>query len=99
MSKGSAYISRSDSERPTTALLPRETEANDVSRSQLHVVPRCILATCLSFLGRSYTALILMAHLLRGKQAGVQKDLSPGITPEFFAVDDVRQPVYVDCAC
>jgi hypothetical protein len=33
-----------------------------------------------------------MAHLLRGKQAGIQKDLSAGITPEFFAVDNVRQP-------
>lgn len=31
----------------------------------------------------------IMAHLLRGKQAGVQKDLSLGITPEFFAIDDV----------
>ena len=31
----------------------------------------------------------IMAHLLRGKQAGVQKDLSLGITPEFFALDDV----------
>jgi syntaxin-binding protein 5 len=30
-----------------------------------------------------------MAHLLRGKQAGVQKDLSLGIIPELFALDDV----------
>ena len=30
-----------------------------------------------------------MAHFLRGKQAGIQIDLSTGITPEFFAVDDV----------
>ena len=34
-----------------------------------------------------------MAHLLRGKQAGVQRDLSSGITPEFFALDDVRQHI------
>ena len=33
-----------------------------------------------------------MAHLLRGKQAGIQKDLTPGITPELFAVDDVGHP-------
>jgi hypothetical protein len=33
-----------------------------------------------------------MAHLLRGKQTGIQKDLSAGITPEFFAIDNVRQP-------
>ncbi|ERF68720.1 hypothetical protein EPUS_07138 [Endocarpon pusillum Z07020] len=30
-----------------------------------------------------------MAHLLRGKQAGVQKDLSSGLTPELFAIDDL----------
>lgn len=34
-----------------------------------------------------------MAHLLRGKQAGVHKDLSSGIAPEFFALDDVGDPV------
>lgn len=31
-----------------------------------------------------------MAHFLRGKQAGVQNDLSAGLDPELFAVDDVR---------
>jgi len=30
-----------------------------------------------------------MAHLLRGKQAGVQSDLSAGITPDRLAIDDV----------
>lgn len=30
-----------------------------------------------------------MAHLLRGKQAGVSRDLSGGIGPQDFAVDDV----------
>ncbi|GAD99096.1 SNARE-dependent exocytosis protein (Sro7), putative [Paecilomyces variotii No. 5] len=29
-----------------------------------------------------------MAHFLRGKQAGVQNDLSAGLDPELFAVDD-----------
>ena len=38
-----------------------------------------------------------MAHLLRGKQAGVQKDLSSGLTPEFFAIDDVRRPFSLSC--
>lgn len=33
-----------------------------------------------------------MTHLLRGKQAGIQNDLSVGITPEMFMVDDVSQP-------
>jgi len=33
-----------------------------------------------------------MAHLLRGKQTGIQKDLSAGVTPEFFVIDNVRQP-------
>jgi hypothetical protein len=33
-----------------------------------------------------------MAHLLRGKQTGIQKDLSAGVTPEFFAIDNVRRP-------
>lgn len=30
-----------------------------------------------------------MTHLLRGKQAGIQNDLSLGITPEQFMIDDV----------
>ncbi|KAJ9234142.1 hypothetical protein DTO169E5_6719 [Paecilomyces variotii] len=29
-----------------------------------------------------------MAHFLRGKQAGIQNDLSAGLNPELFAVDD-----------
>ncbi|WPG97877.1 Hypothetical protein R9X50_00065900 [Acrodontium crateriforme] len=32
-----------------------------------------------------------MTHLLRGKQAGIQHDLSAGITPELFAIDDVMR--------
>jgi hypothetical protein len=31
-----------------------------------------------------------MAHFLRGKQAGIPNDLSAGIVPELFALDDVR---------
>jgi hypothetical protein len=31
-----------------------------------------------------------MAQFLRGKQAGIQKDLSEGLSPELFALDDVR---------
>ncbi|KAK5131379.1 hypothetical protein LTR08_000982 [Meristemomyces frigidus] len=30
-----------------------------------------------------------MAHLLRGKQAGIQADLSAGITPDLFNIDDI----------
>lgn len=30
-----------------------------------------------------------MAHLLRGKQAGIQKDLSEGLTADLFLLDDV----------
>ena len=30
-----------------------------------------------------------MAHLLRGKQAGIQNDLSAGITSDIFAIDDL----------
>lgn len=30
-----------------------------------------------------------MAHFLRGKQAGVQGDLSTGVAPDFFVLDDV----------
>jgi hypothetical protein len=30
-----------------------------------------------------------MAHLLRGKQAGIQSDLSMGLRPEYFVIDDV----------
>jgi hypothetical protein len=37
--------------------------------------------------------LATMAHMLRGKQAGVQKDLSSGITPEFFGLDDVGSTI------
>jgi hypothetical protein len=33
-----------------------------------------------------------MAHLLRGKQAGVQNDLSAGLGPDLFVIDDVRIP-------
>ncbi|KAF7720103.1 Lethal giant larvae (Lgl)-like, C-terminal domain-containing protein [Penicillium ucsense] len=29
-----------------------------------------------------------MAHLLRGKQAGIQRDLSEGLSPELFGIDD-----------
>lgn len=34
-----------------------------------------------------------MASLLRGKQVGIQNDLSAGIMPEFFAIDDVGRCV------
>ncbi|KAF2096775.1 hypothetical protein NA57DRAFT_78368 [Rhizodiscina lignyota] len=32
-----------------------------------------------------------MAHLLRGKQAGVQNDLSAGLTPDAFNIDDINR--------
>ncbi|KAF2766972.1 hypothetical protein EJ03DRAFT_376561 [Teratosphaeria nubilosa] len=32
-----------------------------------------------------------MAHLLRGKQAGIQNDLSLGLTPDLFNVDDLSR--------
>lgn len=32
-----------------------------------------------------------MAHFLRGKQAGIQRDFSAGIDPAQFAVDTVRK--------
>ncbi|KAM3418026.1 hypothetical protein BST61_g6236 [Cercospora zeina] len=32
-----------------------------------------------------------MAHLLRGKQAGIQNDLSAGLQPDLFAVDDLAR--------
>lgn len=31
-----------------------------------------------------------MAGFLRGKQAGVQRDLSAGLDPELFAIDEVH---------
>lgn len=31
-----------------------------------------------------------MAQFLRGKQAGIQKDLSEGLSPTLFALDEVR---------
>lgn len=31
-----------------------------------------------------------MASFIRGKQAGIQNDLSAGLTPEHVAIDDVR---------
>lgn len=36
-----------------------------------------------------------MTHLIRGKQAGVQNDLSAGILPEFFAADQVMYNPYI----
>jgi hypothetical protein len=30
-----------------------------------------------------------MAHFLRGKQAGIQKDFSENLSPDLFALDDV----------
>lgn len=30
-----------------------------------------------------------MAHFLRGKQAGIQKDFSGSLAPELFDIDDV----------
>ena len=33
---------------------------------------------------------VQMAHFLRGKQAGVQKDFSAGLDPRLFAIDQVR---------
>lgn len=33
-----------------------------------------------------------MAHFLRGKQAGIQNDLSAGLAPELFAIDEVPLP-------
>lgn len=30
-----------------------------------------------------------MAHFLRGKQAGVQRDFSAGLAPQLFAIDEV----------
>lgn len=35
-----------------------------------------------------------MAHFLRGKQAGVQKDFSAGLDPRFFAIDQVRHYMF-----
>ncbi|OJD34771.1 snare-dependent exocytosis protein [Diplodia corticola] len=32
-----------------------------------------------------------MAHLLRGKQAGIQNDLSAGLTADHFQIDDIRR--------
>ncbi|KAK5689777.1 Lethal(2) giant larvae sro7, partial [Elasticomyces elasticus] len=32
-----------------------------------------------------------MAHLLRGKQSGVQNDLSAGISPDYFRPDDLAR--------
>ncbi|KAL8691682.1 MAG: hypothetical protein Q9218_003157 [Villophora microphyllina] len=32
-----------------------------------------------------------MAHLLRGKQAGVQRDFSAGLNPQLFAIDEVAR--------
>ncbi|KAL9040948.1 MAG: hypothetical protein Q9180_001596 [Flavoplaca navasiana] len=32
-----------------------------------------------------------MAHLLRGKQAGVQRDFSAGLDPQLFAIDEVAR--------
>lgn len=37
-----------------------------------------------------------MAHFLRGKQAGIQTDLSAGLAPELFAIDDVPLPKLLD---
>lgn len=31
----------------------------------------------------------IMAQFLRGKQAGIQKDLSEGLSPDLFVLDDV----------
>lgn len=31
-----------------------------------------------------------MAQFLRGKQAGIQQDLSEGLAADFFKLDDVR---------
>lgn len=31
-----------------------------------------------------------MAQFLRGKQAGIQKDLSDGLSSDLFVLDDVR---------
>lgn len=39
-----------------------------------------------------------MAHLLRGKQSGIQKDLSEGLIPELFALDDVRENAFRICS-
>lgn len=32
-----------------------------------------------------------MASLLRGKQAGIQNDLSAGLDPSFFNIDDIAR--------
>ena len=31
-----------------------------------------------------------MAHFLRGKQAGIKNDLSAGLDPDSFAIDQVK---------
>ena len=33
-----------------------------------------------------------MAHFLRGKQAGIQRDFSAGLDPQLFAIDEVSPP-------
>lgn len=35
-----------------------------------------------------------MAHFLRGKQAGIQRDFSAGLSSELFAVDEVEATLY-----
>jgi hypothetical protein len=34
-----------------------------------------------------------MASFIRGKQSGIQGDLSSGITPDIIQIDDVRPPL------
>lgn len=68
----------------------------------------CPFPPLLSFLPRpnsscSSTNLNLcpkMAHFLRGKQAGIQKDFSDGLSADLFALDDVRRrhPHFVNSA-
>lgn len=60
----------------------------------LSIIHTCPVFVVLSFKGCNGLVLPLyltMAHFLRGKQAGVQGDLSYGVAPDLFLLDDVSR--------
>lgn len=67
---------------------PLEPQSGTVQRMMTHPCPK---HSILDFWQSVHIYIyVKMAHFLRGKQAGIKKDFSVGIDPDFFAVDQVQ---------
>ncbi len=81
------------SPQPAALTFRRTFHSNDSNDSNERLVVRCQGLGSLLCNAKTKVPSDRMAHLFRGKQAGIQSDLSVGISPEVFMLDEVCLPV------